>query len=136
MSATNSQVDGDHYKVMGVQPIELAYYLGASPCFCKLAKYLTRDKGDRLVNLRKALHCIELEEELLGFTNPYAPEPEELTSLEEKKRNSLAWYWIKKFSPNKTVERILNSMYERDHGAAKLQVSLMIKHEEEVDVNG
>jgi hypothetical protein len=66
MSALDSQVSGNHYKVMKMQPIELAYRLHGSPCFCKLAKYLTRDKGDKLTNLKKAKHCIQLEAELLG----------------------------------------------------------------------
>jgi hypothetical protein len=72
-NALTMQEDGNHYKVMKIQPIELAYRLNGSPCFCKLAKYLTRDKGDKLTNLRKAKHCIQLEQELLelGFGEEY-----------------------------------------------------------------
>ena len=49
-----------------MQPVELAYRLHGSPCFCKLAKYLTRDKEDKLKNLKKAKHCIQLEVALLN----------------------------------------------------------------------
>lgn len=72
-NALTTQEDGNHYKVMKMQPIELAYRLNGTPCFCKLAKYLTRDKGDKLTNLRKAKHCIQLEQELLelGFGEEY-----------------------------------------------------------------
>ena len=51
MSALDTQIDGGHYKDVKIQPIELAYKLGASPAFCKLAKYLSRDKGDKKINL-------------------------------------------------------------------------------------
>ena len=72
-NALTTQEDGNHYKVMKMQPIELTYRLNGTPCFCKLAKYLTRDKGDKLTNLRKAKHCIQLEQELLklGFGEEY-----------------------------------------------------------------
>lgn len=60
-NALQNQVDGHHYTDMVMQPVELAYLVGGTPCFCKLAKYATRIKGDRQVNLDKAIHCIELE---------------------------------------------------------------------------
>jgi hypothetical protein len=66
MSELNVQVDGDHYNKMKMQTIKLVYKLNASPCFCKLAKYLTREKGDKLINLNKARHCIELERDLVS----------------------------------------------------------------------
>lgn len=69
MSALDTQVDGNHYKTMKLQPVELAYRLGATPCFCKLAKYLTRDKGDKLVNLQKARHCVTLEMDLKDYVD-------------------------------------------------------------------
>jgi DNA-binding phage protein len=45
-------------KNVKIQPIELAYKLGASPAFCKLAKYISRQKNDKKINLQKAIHCI------------------------------------------------------------------------------
>lgn len=62
--ALKTQVDGDHYKKQKIQPIELAYLIGGTPCFTKLAKYMTRDKGDRNINLDKAIHCVSIEKEL------------------------------------------------------------------------
>lgn len=64
-SALNTQVSGDHYKKLKMQPIELAYRVNASPCFTKLAKYASRRKVDRLGDLNKAIHCIQLEKELI-----------------------------------------------------------------------
>lgn len=60
-NAFDNQIDGHHYTDMVMQPIELAYLVGGTPCFCKLAKYSTRVKGDRMINLDKAIHCIALE---------------------------------------------------------------------------
>lgn len=67
-SALDFQQDGDHYKTLKMQPIELAYKVNGSPCFTKLAKYASRHKIDRLGDLKKAIHCIQLEKEL---GNPY-----------------------------------------------------------------
>ena len=64
MSALDTQIQGTHYKNVKIQPIEIAYMLGASPAWCKLAKYLSRDKGDKKINLQKAVHCIQLDMEL------------------------------------------------------------------------
>lgn len=63
-NALSTQIDGNHYKNQKIQPIELAYLVGGTPCFTKLAKYVTRDKGDRMINLDKAIHCINIEKEL------------------------------------------------------------------------
>lgn len=63
-SALDIQVSGDHYKKLKMQPIELAYRVNGSPCFTKLAKYASRRKVDRLGDLKKAIHCIQLEKEL------------------------------------------------------------------------
>lgn len=66
-SGLGFQVSGSHYTNMKIQPVELAYRLGATPCFTKLAKYLTRDKGDKSVNLQKARHCVTLEMDLRDY---------------------------------------------------------------------
>ncbi len=72
ISALDRQQDGDHYKTLKMQPLELAYRVNGSPCFTKLAKYASRRKVDRLGDLNKAIHCIELEKELrLRYDNRY-----------------------------------------------------------------
>lgn len=72
VSALNFQQDGDHYKTLKMQPLELAYRVNGSPCFTKLAKYASRKKVDRLGDLKKAIHCIQLEQELVSkYGNPY-----------------------------------------------------------------
>jgi len=64
MSARDRQVGGDHYDKT-IQPWDiidvyaLDYYEG-----CAL-KYLLRAKNDRVEDLKKAIHCLEREIELL-----------------------------------------------------------------------
>lgn len=71
MSALDKQIAGSHYKNQKVQPIQLAYMLGQTPAFCKTAKYATRIKDDPVQQLNKALHCIELDEELKDYQHLY-----------------------------------------------------------------
>jgi hypothetical protein len=71
---TDRQVDGDHYCKLKIQPMMLAYSINASPCFHAVAKYITRDKDSVFVQLNKAMHCIELEEELMSAIAPYGDE--------------------------------------------------------------
>ena len=57
----NVQIAGQHYTNLLIQPILLSYIVaGGDSVFTKAAKYLSRDKGDKLVNLQKALHCVQL----------------------------------------------------------------------------
>lgn len=64
--ALQKQVGGSHYKSYGdFQPIEVCYrrygYPGVKASLhLKVDKYLTRDKGDGLENIEKAIHCLEL----------------------------------------------------------------------------
>jgi hypothetical protein len=62
--ATDNQVDGNHYSKLKIQPLQLAYSINASPCFTKLAKYITRDKGNKAEQMEKGLHVIDLEREI------------------------------------------------------------------------
>ena len=122
MSALDKQIDGSHYKGAKLQPIELAYMLGATPCFTKLAKYLTRDKGDKFVNIEKARHCIELEEALETNVWQYVV------------NNIRALYWkifkrigihplIEEFTEDVTIRSALQAMFVKDYSAAKFVVN-------------
>lgn len=116
MSALDVQVDGDHYKTMKMQPVELAYMVNGSPCFCKLAKYLTREKGDKLINLQKAKHCIELERDLVGNDKgAYAF----IAKVNPDKV-------INEFSNNRLIYNALMSMYNRQYEEAILSVDEII----------
>lgn len=61
--AKNKQVGGDHYKRHSIQPwdvideYELDFYEGNA------LKYLLRRKGDRVEDLKKAIHYLEKEVE-------------------------------------------------------------------------
>ena len=74
MTVTNKQIDGSHYVSMKLQPLQLTYLLSETPCFCKVAKYLTRIKNDKLTQHEKALHCTQLEEVLYEINSDNYPE--------------------------------------------------------------
>jgi len=63
------QVGGDHYKCLKMQPLDIidALYghLGTEAALMNLVlKYLMRRKGDRQLDLDKAIDCIERLKEL------------------------------------------------------------------------
>lgn len=61
MSALGTQVDGDHYKKLGIQPIEYIRANGLGYEEANVVKYITRhaSKGGRK-DLEKAKHYIDL----------------------------------------------------------------------------
>lgn len=64
-ASMSKQVDGTHYLNMGIQPLEVTFlnfgYAGLkASVHTKVIKYITRDKGDEVVNLKKAIHCLEI----------------------------------------------------------------------------
>ena len=117
-SALETQQGGNHYKTMKLQPVELSYKIGATPCFLKLAKYLTRNKNDKKENLEKAYHCICLEEELSEYTVFYTDNRGlEFVGLSEHKDNL-----IDNFSDNVFIRNSLAAMYDRNYKVAKQNV--------------
>lgn len=72
MEALKHQVGGDHYRSLAYQPVELCVDVKASPVLNHFTKYLVRDKGERTEQVQKALHCIELERDMVmaGRTQP------------------------------------------------------------------
>ena len=70
-NATQNQVGGDHYSRLKIQPMILAYIINASPCFFNVSKYITREKDNMIGQIDKAMHCIELEEELIDDISLY-----------------------------------------------------------------
>lgn len=61
MSAKKTQVGGDHYSKLKIQPVEYIHANGIGFCEGSAIKYLTRwrDKGG-IDDLRKARHFIDL----------------------------------------------------------------------------
>lgn len=81
--ATRKQVGGMHYKGAGIQPIEYSYANNLSPNLTNVVKYITRDKDDKVKDLLKAIHYIELELELVHKVDPNGnPLQEEEDSVE------------------------------------------------------
>ena len=60
-SALSTQVGGDHYAKLAIQPIEYCHRNKLGPCESFVVKYVTRwrDKGG-LEDLKKARHIIDL----------------------------------------------------------------------------
>lgn len=62
-SAFDIQIDGQHYKDMAIQPMEFCLQNRLDFATSSAIKYLTRKKGGpdkRAIDLRKAIHCIQL----------------------------------------------------------------------------
>lgn len=115
-NALDIQVDGDHYKKQKMQPIELAYLVGGTPCFTKLAKYITRDKGDRNINLDKAIHCIAIEEEISGKAYDHVAARYPVVSWSSDKGQ--AFMLIDIFSEDEDIRFALKYMLQRDYTRA------------------
>lgn len=115
-NALDIQVDGDHYKKQKMQPIELAYLVGGTPCFTKLAKYITRDKGDRNINLDKAIHCIAIEEEISGKAYDHVAARYPVVAWSSDKGQ--AFMLIDIFSEDEDIRFALKYMLQRDYTRA------------------
>ena len=124
MKGLGTQVAGSHYTSMKLQPVQLAYMLYATPCFCKLAKYLTRDKGDKLTNLKKALHCIKLEQDLIEYADVYLNPFQYFTTYGED--------LIKQFTDNDSYRKALLHLYNQNYESAILTVEDIIRKYQEV----
>lgn len=115
-NAFDSQIDGHHYTDMVMQPIELAYLVGGTPCFCKLAKYSTRIKGDRMINLDKAIHCIALESTLMEEQSWMVQE--NYPSLINKAKADQAKMLIDLFTKDPLIRSALKCMYHSQYNDA------------------
>lgn len=64
MEALKNQVGGNHYKSMKMQPIELISKLNLNYFQGNIVKYISRDKENKIEDLKKAKHYCELAIEL------------------------------------------------------------------------
>lgn len=65
MTSLQEQVGGDHYKTMGIQPLEHTYanygYMGLKAAIhTKVDKYLGRNKNNEVEDIEKAIHCLQI----------------------------------------------------------------------------
>ena len=61
--AFSTQVGGDHYKGLQIQPMQFSLANGLDAATHTAIKYLVRRKGgpeSRVEDLRKAIHCIHM----------------------------------------------------------------------------
>lgn len=70
-SALGTQIGGEHYKEMGLQPFEITYanfgYQGIrASAYTKVNKYLVRDKDDHKGQLEKAIHVLQIQLQFLN----------------------------------------------------------------------
>jgi len=75
MSAKNSQVGGDHYSKLKIQPMEYSMANNLDACQHTAIKYITRfrQKGG-IQDLEKAKHCIDM---LIQFELGRTPTPDD-----------------------------------------------------------
>ena len=116
ISAIDTQEGGSHYKDQKVQPMEIAYYIGGTPAFCKLSKYM-RVKEDEAEDLRKAYHCIEFEEEMQYYAK-----------LNYRYQDiDFIDYWIKRHTTNQNIRNALWCLSQFDYENAKIWVKTEAK---------
>jgi len=68
--ATSRQVGGDHYKSLEITPTQYIYANKLSWNLGNCIKYVTRNKEDKVEDLLKAKHYIDLELEMIYGCNP------------------------------------------------------------------
>ena len=70
-SALDTQIGGDHYKHLAIQPMKFSMANGLNACQHTIVKYVTRfrSKGGA-EDVKKAKHCIDLLEQLQPLTAP------------------------------------------------------------------
>ena len=78
MSALDTQVGGDHYKKLKIQPMEYSMANGLDACQHTAIKYITRfrDKGG-IADLEKAKHVIDMLIEFEKRASPKVLQPVE-----------------------------------------------------------
>lgn len=65
MSVLLQQEGGDHYSKLTIQPFDLGYKVCEGDSgFVKVAKYITRDKEDMVLQINKAIHVVRMAEVL------------------------------------------------------------------------
>lgn len=127
MTALNTQVDGDHYKRLSIQPLELAYAIGATPCFTKLAKYALRDKGDRIINIDKAIHVIGIEQEIVEKAHQHIMDS--YPQINKEAGRGLAFMLIDIYTQEELVRTALKAMFNQDYRTA---IQSMEKYKEQI----
>jgi len=68
--ATSRQVGGDHYKSLEITTTQYIYANKLSWNLGNCVKYITRNKEDKVEDLLKAKHYIDLELEMVYGCNP------------------------------------------------------------------
>lgn len=69
--ASDDQIGGTHYKFMAIQPMEFAMANKLDYATANVIKYVVRCKGgreQRVSDLQKAIHCIQLLAQHEGLT--------------------------------------------------------------------
>lgn len=87
MEALKTQVGGNHYKSMKIQPIELISKLNLNYFQGNIVKYISRDKENKIEDLEKAKHYCELAIEL------------------DKKDNVFKKFFIRSFTNKTTIAK-------------------------------
>ena len=129
--AKDTQVGGDHYKGLEYQPFHLALDCSGSPAFIKAAKYLTREKNDRKENLRKAYHCIQLEQEYRetdGINIAVSEHVKRVRAHIRESRLEHVQKFCKQFKNGHIYETILMCIIDRNYSKAKENLTKFVRY--------
>lgn len=130
VKATEIQVDGNHYSKYKMQPMQLTYAINGTAGFCKLAKYITRDKGTVELDLEKALHVVSLEEELIANNALYYCESVidgNITLVDESKIYKLIIEFAHQFAHSNAIFCVLAYMQMRQYAAVRKHLKILTK---------
>lgn len=88
------QVGGTHYTVMKMQPFEFAMRNDWDVVAFSILKYVTRSKpGERLEDLEKALHCVDIRIDLVKPQwRPQVAIMDRVSAAEYSRMNGLGQY--------------------------------------------
>lgn len=64
--ALDVQVGGDHYKGMPIQPIQFSMLNDLNACQHTALKYIVRKKGNRLEDIDKAIHTLQIYRQMIA----------------------------------------------------------------------
>lgn len=83
MKANEYQVGGNHYRGKAMQPWDVIEAWDLDFWEGNAIKYVLRRKGERITDLRKAIHYLEKKIELLGKEQPVVPGTDDRGLLEK-----------------------------------------------------
>lgn len=115
MDPFKTQVGGNHYTKLPIQPIEMALKFGCTPTWCKVMKYTCRMKTDPLEDSFKAYHIACLEEAKSKEASQYP-----------RKMGEMFEFYITRISANPLIQSALTYLQMGYYTLAKDSLKRLI----------